>query len=41
MKIGSTNGYLPEMREINHKDAERQGYKPDSTLCAGDVPARR
>ncbi|MEE8635622.1 MAG: phosphonoacetaldehyde hydrolase, partial [Acidiferrobacterales bacterium] len=41
MKIGSTTGYLPEMMEINRKDAERQGYKPDSTVCAGDVPAGR
>ena len=41
MKIGSTTGYLPEMMEINRKDAERQGYKPDSTVCAGDVPNGR
>ncbi len=41
MKIGSTTGYLPDMMEINRKDAERQGYKPDSTVCAGDVPAGR
>ena len=27
------------MIEINRKDAERQHYKPDSTVCAGDVPA--
>ena len=33
MKIGSTTGYL--------RDAKRQGYEPDSTVCASDVPAGR
>lgn len=41
VKIGSTTGYLPEMMEINRRDAEKQGYVPDSTVCAGDVPAGR
>ncbi len=41
MKIGSTTGYLTEMMEINLKDAARQGYEPDSTVCAADVPAGR
>ncbi len=41
MKIGSTTGYLPEMMAINRKHAERQGHQPDSTVCAGDVPAGR
>lgn len=40
-KIGSTTGYLPEMMEINRKDAEKQGYTPDSTVNAGEVPAGR
>ena len=40
-KIGSTTGYLPDMMEINRRDAEKQGYVPDSTVCAGDVPAGR
>lgn len=40
-KIGSTTGYLPEMMEINLRDAERQGYVPDSTVSAGQVPAGR
>ncbi len=40
-KIGSTTGYLPEMMEINVRDAERQGYVPDSTVSAGQVPAGR
>jgi phosphonoacetaldehyde hydrolase len=40
-RIGSTTGYTTEMMAINLKDAERQGYKPDSTVCASDVPAGR
>jgi phosphonoacetaldehyde hydrolase len=40
-KIGSTTGYTTEMMKINLKDAARQGYKPDSTVCASDVPAGR
>lgn len=40
-KIGSTTGYLTEMMKINLKDAKRQGYEPDSTVCASDVPAGR
>lgn len=41
IKIGSTTGYLTEMMAINQRDAERQGYVPDSTVCAADVPAGR
>ena len=41
MKIGSTTGYLTEMMLVNQKDAKRQGYEPDATVCAGDVPAGR
>lgn len=41
IKIGSTTGYLPDMMEINRRDAEKQGYVPDFTVCAGDVPAGR
>ena len=41
IKIGSTTGYLREMTEINLRDAKRQGYEPDSTVCASDVPAGR
>src|SRR6266545_4563742 len=40
-KIGSTTGYLSEMMKINRDDAKRQGYDPDSTVCASDVPAGR
>jgi phosphonoacetaldehyde hydrolase len=41
MKIGSTTGYLRDMMAINLADAKRQGYAPDSTVCASDVPAGR
>src|SRR3972149_4160684 len=29
------------MMEINLRDAKKQGYEPDSTVCASDVPAGR
>jgi len=41
VKIGSTTGYLTDMMKINLADAKRQGYQPDSTVCASDVPAGR
>ena len=41
IKIGSTTGYTTPMVEINLRDAARQGYTPDSTVCASDVPAGR
>lgn len=41
VKIGSTTGYLTEMMKINREDGKRQGYDPDSTVCASDVPAGR
>lgn len=41
IKIGSTTGYLSEMMDINRADAKRQGYAPDSTVCASDVPKGR
>ena len=41
IKIGSTTGYLTEMMKINLQDAKRQGYEPDVTVCAADVPAGR
>lgn len=40
-KIGSTTGYTTEMTKINLADAARQGYAPDSTVCASEVPAGR
>ncbi len=39
--IGTTTGYFTEAAEINRQEAERQGYVPDSTVCASDVPAGR
>ena len=40
-RIGSTTGYLTEMMKINLRDAKKQGYEPDSTVCASEVPAGR
>ncbi len=40
-KIGSTSGYLPGMLAINLKDAKKQGYVPDATFGASDVPRGR
>lgn len=40
-KIGSTTGYTTEMMAVNLRDAAKQGYKPDSTVCASDVPQGR
>ena len=40
-KIGSTSGYLPGMLAINQADGEKQGYRPDATFGAGDVPRGR
>jgi phosphonoacetaldehyde hydrolase len=41
MKIGSTTGYNKEMMQILTSFAARQGYIPDSVVCATDVPAGR
>ena len=41
LKIGSTTGYLPEMMKILLEEAAKRGYEPDSSVCAGDVPAGR
>jgi phosphonoacetaldehyde hydrolase len=41
MKIGSTTGYNNKMMEILLGPAARQGYIPDSVVCATDVPAGR
>lgn len=40
-KIGSTSGYLPGMLAINLADAQKQGYDPDATFGAADVPRGR
>jgi phosphonoacetaldehyde hydrolase len=41
MKIGTTTGYNSAMMEILTAAAARQGYIPDSVVCATDVPAGR
>ena len=41
LKIGSTTGYLPEMMVMLKEEASQRGYMPDSSVCAGDVPAGR
>jgi phosphonoacetaldehyde hydrolase len=41
IKIGSTTGYTTEMTAINLRDGARQGYKPDSTVSASEMPAGR
>jgi phosphonoacetaldehyde hydrolase len=41
LKIGSTTGYNNEMMDILMAAAAKQGYKPDSVVCATDVPAGR
>lgn len=41
IKIGSTTGYSTEMTEINKRDAEKQGYVPDSTVSSTEMPAGR
>jgi phosphonoacetaldehyde hydrolase len=40
-KIGTTTGYTSEMMKINLRDAAKQGYEPDSTVAASEVPAGR
>lgn len=41
MKIGATTGYNREMMEICGEHASTQGYAPDVSICADDVPAGR
>jgi phosphonoacetaldehyde hydrolase len=41
IKIGSTTGYTTEMTAINLRDGARQGYAPDSTVSASEMPAGR
>jgi phosphonoacetaldehyde hydrolase len=41
VKIGSTTGYTTEMTAINLRDAARQGYEPDSTVSASEMPSGR
>lgn len=41
IKIGTSTGYYTEMSKINEEAAAKQGYVPDSTVCASDVPRAR
>ena len=41
LKIGSTTGYTTEVMKILVPEAKRQGYEPDSIICASEVPAGR
>jgi len=41
LKIGSCTGYTGPMMEVLVPEAERRGYRPDSIVCATDVPAGR
>ena len=40
-KIGSTTGFMRSAAEIALVEAAKQGYVPDSTVCADEVPAGR
>jgi len=40
-KIGSTTGFMRAAADVAMREAERQGYVPDSTVCADEVPAGR
>ncbi|MBY0586753.1 phosphonoacetaldehyde hydrolase [bacterium] len=41
LKIGATTGYNFEMMDICAQIASKQGYSPDASFCADDVPAGR
>lgn len=41
IRIGTTTGYVREMTEVNLREARRQGFEPDYTACASDVPHGR
>jgi phosphonoacetaldehyde hydrolase len=41
LRIGSTTGYTTEMMAVNLREAAAQGYAPDATVCASDVPNGR
>ncbi len=40
-KIGSPTGFTKEMPELLLRDAKQQGYSPDSTVSASEVPKGR
>lgn len=40
-KIGSTTGFMRAAADVAMSEAARQGYVPDATVCADEVPAGR
>jgi phosphonoacetaldehyde hydrolase len=40
-RIGSTTGFMRAAADVALREAEKQGYVPDSTVCADEVPAGR
>lgn len=40
-RIGSTTGFMRAAADVAMREAARQGYEPDSTVCADEVPAGR
>lgn len=41
LRIGSTTGYTRDILSEVLETAARQGFSPDNTVCAGDLPAGR
>lgn len=40
-KIGSTTGFMRAAADVAAREAAKQGYVPDSTVCGDEVPAGR
>ena len=40
-RIGSTTGFMRAAADVAMREAARQGYVPDATVCADEVPAGR
>jgi phosphonoacetaldehyde hydrolase len=41
IRIGGTTGYFKEAASAAAQTAARQGYRPDASICADDVPVGR
>ncbi len=41
IKVAASTGYFREAAEVVYAAAREQGYEPDFTICADDVPAGR
>lgn len=39
--IATNTGYNREMTDVNERDARTQGFEPDASVCAAEVPAGR